>query len=420
MPKKRSGSLGRPKKAGDSSDRVKRWRGSDENRDRERERDRDARQDARSNEDRRSQEQDQDSTRRREARDDPEYRDREQSQNTMWRRGAREDQAFRDSEQSQDTSRRRDARQDQDYREREQDQNTMWRREAREDQDFREREQNQNTMWRRESRQDDARRTQENLREAQRKQRARRESRSQGGGSQRGDETMLSEDLLNVALDDPDVAMESQPEDVPGEEDTSLLGTIKRIHKNQFEHILQDDFGFNVFEDNPLIEGAQKMFEDLAQMEWGTCNNCQETYLFLEINNRGNCHRCTTKKRKEMFGQNNNVTPRPTPEVLARLTPIELSAISMICPLIGIYKKGSGGTASRGHVISFYQNVKEFSLQLPRIPEELPVILLKDPREENQDRWFHVRRAHLLEVSWLCSLSLNAWSSLAPLLHIVF
>ena len=68
---------------------------------------------------------------------------------------------------------------------------------------------------------------------------------------------------------------------------------------------------------------------------------------------------------------------------------------SLIFPVIAIYKM-IRSHASRGHTISFQQNIYDFAPVLSRIPEELPVIVLKSPNETTTDRYFLVRRDKLI------------------------
>jgi hypothetical protein len=92
-----------------------------------------------------------------------------------------------------------------------------------------------------------------------------------------------------------------------------------------------------------------------------------------------------------MFGEKNNLIPTPAPECLRRLTPIEKSAISLICPSISLYKKGSSN-ASKGHCISFFQDVPNMASKLPRLPQDLQVIVLKNANEAITDKDFEVNR----------------------------
>ncbi|KAL8566184.1 hypothetical protein ACOMHN_034760 [Nucella lapillus] len=78
-----------------------------------------------------------------------------------------------------------------------------------------------------------------------------------------------------------------------------------------------------------------------------------------------------------MFAPSNDLTPTPAPPCLSDLTQVEKSAISIICLSIAIHKKGTG-SASKGHTIAFFQDVETFASILPRVPDELLFIVLKE------------------------------------------
>jgi hypothetical protein len=89
--------------------------------------------------------------------------------------------------------------------------------------------------------------------------------------------------------------------------------------------------------------------------------------------------------------------PSQAPECLQRLTPVEKSAISLICPSISIYKEGSG-SATKGHCISFFQDVPQMASILQRLPGNLSMIVLEKSTEANEDKSFRAHRHHIMEA----------------------
>ena len=79
------------------------------------------------------------------------------------------------------------------------------------------------------------------------------------------------------------------------------------------------------------------------------------------------------------------------------LTHFEKSAISLICLTIAIYSM-LRSHASRGHTLSFQQDISDFVHLLPCLPEELPVIVLKSPNATITDGSFLVKRDKLITV----------------------
>jgi hypothetical protein len=106
--------------------------------------------------------------------------------------------------------------------------------------------------------------------------------------------------------------------------------------------LAENNFDYSIFIDNPIMEAGKKMHQELKELEWGTCGNCQEYCFNTELDKyKGRCKLCHQNKagRWAMFCPDNNLMPSQTPECLQRLTPVEKSAISLICPSISIYKK---------------------------------------------------------------------------------
>ena len=96
----------------------------------------------------------------------------------------------------------------------------------------------------------------------------------------------------------------------------------------------------------------------------------------------------------------NDIIPSEPPEELKRLNPIEQCAIKMICPMMHFYKRPSGSHGSRGNVIAFEQEIDTFAedlIQLPRPPEELPIVVLQSKGAKGTVN-FKVNRKHILDA----------------------
>jgi hypothetical protein len=181
------------------------------------------------------------------------------------------------------------------------------------------------------------------------------------------------------------------------DEEPSVQSTIP---DEKLLRLAENDFDFDIFLYNPVMEAVKKMHQELKELEWGACSNCQEYCFNMESDKyKVLCKLCHQNKagRRAMFGPDNNLMPIQTPECLQRLTPIEKSSISLICPSISIYKKGSGH-ATKGHCISFFQVVPQMASILPRLPENLLMIVLKTPTEANEDKSFRANRQHIMEA----------------------
>ena len=150
---------------------------------------------------------------------------------------------------------------------------------------------------------------------------------------------------------------------------------------------------------NYLMEAGREFYKSLDAGNTTRCVVCQESYPFIKTGPRNQkCQRCNSN---QIFRKKNNLTPEMAPNCLRDLTPVEKSAISQICPVLQVYKKGNS-TGSRGHCVSVMQDVKAFVTKLPPLPRDLPYLYLRPPTERVTDTYFSVRRDNIVKaLEWL-------------------
>ena len=163
----------------------------------------------------------------------------------------------------------------------------------------------------------------------------------------------------------------------------------------------------NISMDNPIIFEGVKMFEKM-KVEFvyprTSCKICHESSHGMQLyKDTDYCPRCFREKDQEYptFGVKNDMVPSPIPPVLAELTFIEICAIKLACPLLHIYVRSGGKTGLKGNTIAFEQNIEEVVTILPRLPKDLPFLILESASNGNTLD-FHVRPEKLLEaLLWL-------------------
>ena len=187
---------------------------------------------------------------------------------------------------------------------------------------------------------------------------------------------------------------------LPVHPNQSELDQLKEIRKAHTLTIGQGNFHTDLFSANPLLGAGKKMFQELEKIAWDTCCVCLERYICVKVGPKSKkCQRCANNPC--LFAAQNDLNPTVAPLCLSRLSPIEKSAISLICPIIAIYRKGIS-TASKGHTISVMQDVTTLARDLPRLPKDLPYFVIKGPNEKMTDQAFRVRRNFLIEaLTWL-------------------
>ena len=206
------------------------------------------------------------------------------------------------------------------------------------------------------------------------------------------------ENLMNMTITELEEALAVEDSGVIMRED---YDEYEKLNARWIESLNEGDEEFDRFvrNENPIIQAGVGFHKGL-QRGWETCSCCQESYIFLDVSKKsGRCAACEkSKARRKIFSPENDLLPTETPPVLARLTPVEKSAISIICPTVAVYKKGATSASSKGHTFSFLQDVQDLATSLPRLPSQLPFILLKGPNEGVRDKTFRVNRQNILEA----------------------
>ena len=163
--------------------------------------------------------------------------------------------------------------------------------------------------------------------------------------------------------------------------------TIKAIRTQRNEDLKSGIFRLtNAVGPNPIILAGRDMHNELRAIQFGECVVCKERWPDLKIGPKsGKCEHCSSERLRAnipaTFSAENDMDPGQQPNCLKILNSVETAAISLICPQLSIYKLKGGATGIKGHSISFYQDVQEFINELPRRPEDLPILIIKSPRQ---------------------------------------
>ena len=139
-------------------------------------------------------------------------------------------------------------------------------------------------------------------------------------------------------------------------------------------------------EPNPILEAGREMHQALRDIKPDSCIVCKNQWFDMNIGPKnGKCKRCAGERLKNgmphTFSAENDMYPGLPPTSLSILNSVEVSAISLICPQMTVYKLKGGASGLKGHSLAFYQNVQGFVDKLPRRPEDLPIIVLKAPNQ---------------------------------------
>ncbi|KAL3955881.1 hypothetical protein ACCO45_009900 [Purpureocillium lilacinum] len=165
----------------------------------------------------------------------------------------------------------------------------------------------------------------------------------------------------------------------------------------------------------PLSERNKKLLEEfwteLENDRMEHCARCQETWFDMGLKD-GICKRCIArdKNKKEdepwFFSAGNQLDFGSIPAFLPELTKIEEMLIAPVHVFVNVMQVRGQQYKYRGHIVHFLRDVGKVYRQLPLLPPELDVILLRPPNA-GQDahlnrqfrRQFRVRRRCLQQ--WL-------------------
>ena len=76
--------------------------------------------------------------------------------------------------------------------------------------------------------------------------------------------------------------------------------------------------------------------------------------------------------------------------------------ISSVIPIMSIYRLPHGQYGYKGHVINLLQDITTFATSLPRLPQELDILIVRKKGSDNSHRDFKVRKTVVLNaLLWL-------------------
>ena len=94
--------------------------------------------------------------------------------------------------------------------------------------------------------------------------------------------------------------------------------------------------------------------------------------------------------------------PGVVPIEFRGLTQVEEMLISAVMPLMSVYRLPHGQYGYSGHVINLPQNVSSIATKLPRLPNDLDILIVTKEGQNASHKDFHVRRHKVQQaLHWL-------------------
>lgn len=159
----------------------------------------------------------------------------------------------------------------------------------------------------------------------------------------------------------------------------------------------ESDTSSQIYEPDRL----QTAFEDImTNLEWRTCPKCKEKFMTKKSSKKKCCH---TRPICRALSEENNMDPGPVPEPLQNLTSTEEQLISIIHPVLQLYRVKGHQLCYSGNIINFPQDVKTFAKKLPHnINEMTSMVKVRTSKDATNYKDFRVRAAKVkAALEWL-------------------
>lgn len=119
-------------------------------------------------------------------------------------------------------------------------------------------------------------------------------------------------------------------------------------------------------------------------------------------------HVCSPCSHSEETTLDNLIIPDPLPQILKEnsLSLVEEQLIALVFVHQFVYLRGFGEAATKGHCINFSQSITNKVDRLPRLPADLPIVIVKKKNFDGSSYDIRVRRERIL--LWLEYLKRNS------------
>ncbi|KAF7300847.1 hypothetical protein MKEN_01310700 [Mycena kentingensis (nom. inval.)] len=131
-----------------------------------------------------------------------------------------------------------------------------------------------------------------------------------------------------------------------------------------------------------------KMNTELDALSIGHCVGCREEGFDVKLKTATLCRRCDSDNGDvRKWSDENNTNPSHVPPQLQYLTDLEEMLISRVKTVMQVrYTKGRQ-LCYKDHIVNLPQNIVEIATKLPRLPEEVDMVII---RRESVDLTQHV------------------------------
>ena len=165
--------------------------------------------------------------------------------------------------------------------------------------------------------------------------------------------------------------------------------------------------------DNPILIKSRECFDKLDKhysVPKEACPVCCQAGIHVELMPRKKmCQRCNNEINRgnkamddyiPQFSAENLMQPTEIPPELEDLTTIEKLTIKKVTPMMQVYTRRCGKMGLKGNTIAFMQDLQPIANVLPRLPENIPIVVLQSMKHKDLD--LKIRPQKVLDaLRWL-------------------
>jgi hypothetical protein len=138
-----------------------------------------------------------------------------------------------------------------------------------------------------------------------------------------------------------------------------------------------------------VTNGIGLFGKKLYDIKWNSCGKCKTKQLGVRFN-------CYCKKKYILNSELMKICP--IPEELQKLTLVEELLVSIVHPVIRIYRLRGGQYSYGGHVINFFQDLPSFASKLPHALADLNDVVSVCCETNSFHKDFKIRKQVVLEA----------------------
>jgi hypothetical protein len=170
-----------------------------------------------------------------------------------------------------------------------------------------------------------------------------------------------------------------------------LISKLKKMEKvnniNVSQHInMNPEYSAIANDKNNIystfIQQTQIFETSMSKLSYKKCDICHQRRLKIIVVD-GVCSRCKSQKGSYTYCHGNKTLPTwvkgnlikySVPPELQNLTIAEKLLIQRVSPLILVLHIKNGSVGSRGHVVSFHQDISGICIELPKLPSDVSIV----------------------------------------------